>query len=344
MPPRISKLTPPMSFHMAIYGADLKVGPKAVCWSLLALSDWTTGAGVKASVAAIAAGAGLGCTATRSSLKQLERLGVVVYVRRSAGGVLGRNLVHELRLELSALLRLNPSESEGFHPADSEAHPSGIGAQTLRNPTVNPPDSEDIQKSKMTEPLPQQVGGRGIDARGRDEDQDPLFDDLVEFGVAINTVRKIVGEYGRDTVAAGLEWVQQHAREAESPAAVFLSRLRDGTAAAVLDARRRRDNKRLLATRTGHLAELRKWTYRTTPAEQTDKLNAAWECIDRAWGGDLGTAAACPVPDELLNGRDGRAAFQRLLRAARVAQGLVDDLDFQDSTSPRRAPLTGTVG
>lgn len=322
-----SALRPPMNFHVAIQHAALKSGPKAVCWALLGAADWSTGAGIRASVGTIAAGAGLKPSATRTALKTLEALGIVVFERRTRGGS-GRE-VHQVRLDLPALHRLAVSDGT-LSPPESGAGPSGIWSGPLQVLASNTPETERNQNcSKLPPtrfvaagpmPRPCRPVAEPIGPRSGVEDSRRA---LAAEGVALSVASKLAEQCSVEEIRAGVDWVNLHARTAKSRAGVLVCRLRDGTAKRALEARQAKEQtasiRELCASRRRSITALR---HRSEfgPAGADHSTRVAWRVIDTAWATDQDIAAARVVPDERLfaSPPDDRALLRSLVRRARA--------------------------
>lgn len=328
-----------MSLHLAVQRADMAMSLKAVCWSLLALSDWDTGANITASLETIGRGAGLKPRATTCALRRLTTLGVVRYDFRSKGGrgKSGHGIVHRLRLVGPALESMNPARDAGVNPALRDDQPRTGRRATLHLTTKNPaPDAHNqtLPKEEPNPPPPQGGGGGCFACEEGEESGPPRGEDevlaatkaLTGFGVSKGKAQRLARCHSLREVEAGIAWVRQNAGEVDSPAAILVTAIEDGTAAEQLERdteAQKREREAILAhNRCMLIQELRRWTLNSAQSAKRTDVAQGWRLIDEAWPGDRAIAEAQVLPDEelLLNCR-GRAweLFDMLLESARAA-------------------------
>jgi hypothetical protein len=302
MPAHPSKLTPPMNFHMAVLRAQLPGTQKAVCWSLLGLSDWQSGDGINASIGTIACGAGLGKRATTKALAALADAGAVIFERRSSGGMgAGGGIVHELRLDLESLEELSHAPRARLNPAPGARSPCTKGQSTAHQKQSTMHDVRTIRTlpEKKSEQPPQPdaavaAGGGGCGSRavaGEEESQpasnlDHLKDTqaiLLAYGVSATMANELAWHHGVDEVREGMAWCEKNGKSAGSKPGLLVTILRDGTAANQLGLKQQAERKAYRDSLLARLRELERWSRGKGACPTGEPVLDMWRDIHAAW-------------------------------------------------------------
>lgn len=135
-----------LDFFNAIADSSLSGTEKAVCFAILRYRNQASGECFP-SMHTLAATASLGVRAAQKVLGRLASSGVVIFVRRSRGGLRGsRGIPHTLRLDLDALRRMaanphaNPHANPSANPeprARVNSEPHNRQPRTSGRPTPN---------------------------------------------------------------------------------------------------------------------------------------------------------------------------------------------------------------
>jgi hypothetical protein len=302
-----------MSIHMAIHRAALRPAQKAVAWSLLGLSDWSTGDQINATVEEIARGAGLRPRATGIVLEQLEALGFVVFIHKSRG-----RESHRLSLNGPAMKAVNPAADAGLNPARRARLP-----RTGRRATPHPVRCSSFSSSEVPQP-PQATarswdvgGGGGEIAPGAEERAfaQPAYDELLRYGVSAGKAARLAACHSLEEIRAGIHWVSRFAKSAHSRPALLVNILGDGTAAEALRAATAKVKKAALVDRVGELSRWSKKKGRTPSGVDVARL---WRDIDRVWESPDAVVDSGVLAREQLAAQrpDGWALLTRLHSAA----------------------------
>ncbi len=132
-----------LDYFNAIADSSLAGSEKAVCFAILRYRNQASGECFP-SMHTLATTASLGVRAAQKAMQRLASCGVVIYVRRSLGGLRGaRGIPHTLRLDLDSLRSMaahepaNPEPRAGFNPEPDDGQPRTNGRSTTNHATRN---------------------------------------------------------------------------------------------------------------------------------------------------------------------------------------------------------------
>jgi hypothetical protein len=353
-----------MSIHKAIFDSPLKYGDKAVLWALLMLSDWNTGANIDATIGNIARGAGQKPTTTRAHLAALIK-GRYVAAESASNN---RYLLHINVAALQSLVGNRTAAETSGQPAQDCPPPQPSGNLTRGSPEnrpgppvkleSGPPENQPGPSRKPTAalqnprgllhnpvlnliPPPQAAdagsGGGGDSAvPGNDasmssrSERDAARDLMIEFGVMVSTAEALANKHPLVEVKAGIAWTLDNASEAESPPAILVTALRDGTAKAALDADLRarseaeavEQQRQRRRRRAKKIQDLFGWTWKKAEEKGADvvkRVGEMWRQIKSVWPQPEQAAEAWDIPDSELFDPEAKGwdLFRKLVAAAK---------------------------
>lgn len=156
MPMSPPRLTGPLRVVVAIALAKLPSREKAILNALIPHLDWKDWT-CYPSIATIAANCGRGTRHVQDVLTELERRGLICYVRRSAGGA-----SHRFRLDIERLESLaDPARRAGFDQAPDAGKPCKPRAQTLQAARTNPAPAAEEHTREQTDEQTTATAGSG---------------------------------------------------------------------------------------------------------------------------------------------------------------------------------------